>query len=448
MGKNHRGRREVSPFPSEQSMGPDYYFISDLHLGGDAELDVCDFEAELIVFLRDLAAKARENGREIELIIVGDAFGLWELTSAQGPDKLDVIITKHPELFTQIKSAGENITITLIPGNHDYELACHPGYLDRLQEFNVSLSQKEYITRAVAGRMIYIEHGSQNDDFNRISRFGDPYVTPLGYYFVRRIVSNFGKFSRRGREKWLRDVQSVQPAEQIPHWLFSNYFYREMNPILRWSLFPFLLLLGTSFVGFVGWLLDLIGLTPASPRLPWAAASGVFGFLRDNVLFVNALILAFVVLFCVPFWFAVKDVLKTFDRYGVRAPRDLPQEKERIYLRAAAGVFEARPEVAVYVYGHTHNASLRRLDDRVVVNTGTWIKRLTRTRDWIRILPDIYWPSFELSCFRVADEEGRIVIDYLPLAKQAPAGLTPLQRILLLGRRRIIRNDLPRRTVV
>ncbi len=429
-------------------MDREYYFISDLHIGGDAELDRCDFEAELIAFLKELQSRARDVEHGIELIIVGDAFGLWELSTVAGPDKLDAIAAGHPALFAEIKAAGETVTITLIPGNHDHELACFPEYAERLKKFNVNLSAREFITRTVAGREIYIEHGNQNDPFNRIVPFGNPHVTPLGYHFVRRVVSSFGRFSRRGRQRWLRDVQSVQPSELIPHWLFSNWFYREMNPILRWSLFPFLLLVGVSLVGVLAWVLDLIGLIPLREVFPGGGSgTGPAAFFRDYVFLINALVLTLVSLFCLPFWFALRDVIQTFERYGVRPHRDLPRQKEKIYLQAAQKVFDQRPEAAVYIYGHTHAPSVRRLGDRVVINTGTWIKGLTRTKDWTRFLPDIYRPWFELSCFRLRAEDGRIVIDYLPWPKAGPDGLTPLQRLLSLGRAPLP-NRLPRRTVV
>ena len=38
-------------------MSIDYYFISDLHIGGDEALGVCDFENELIQFLNGLSKK-------------------------------------------------------------------------------------------------------------------------------------------------------------------------------------------------------------------------------------------------------------------------------------------------------------------------------------------------------------------------------------------------------
>ena len=57
-----------------------YYLISDLHIGGDGGLAQCQFENELIQFLREIAA----GPQPAELIIVGDAFGFWELTDRAG----------------------------------------------------------------------------------------------------------------------------------------------------------------------------------------------------------------------------------------------------------------------------------------------------------------------------------------------------------------------------
>ena len=65
-----------------------YYFISDLHIGGDDALGVCEFEGEFVSFLNELSAKSNED---IELIIVGDAFGLWEFTKVDGTDKFEAL---------------------------------------------------------------------------------------------------------------------------------------------------------------------------------------------------------------------------------------------------------------------------------------------------------------------------------------------------------------------
>ena len=61
-------------------MAQEYYFLSDLHLGGDGELEHCDFGDELVAFLKELEAR----GGDAELIIGGDLFGFWELTGVAG----------------------------------------------------------------------------------------------------------------------------------------------------------------------------------------------------------------------------------------------------------------------------------------------------------------------------------------------------------------------------
>ncbi len=91
---------------------------------------MCDFEDELVEFLDDLAAKTDED---IELVIVGDAFGLWEFTKVDGEDKLDVLIGQFPRIFETFRRTGEAIRITLLAGNHDYELACYPAFVDSLK---------------------------------------------------------------------------------------------------------------------------------------------------------------------------------------------------------------------------------------------------------------------------------------------------------------------------
>lgn len=63
-------------------MPGEYFFVSDLHIGGDEQLKILDFEDEFIEFLQML--EQREG--DTELIIIGDAFGLWEFTTAEGTE--------------------------------------------------------------------------------------------------------------------------------------------------------------------------------------------------------------------------------------------------------------------------------------------------------------------------------------------------------------------------
>src|SRR5499427_2428553 len=95
--------------PTQQATVRKYYFVSDLHMGGDGQLQHCDYAPEFIEFLKNL----EQEGPDTELLIVGDTFGFWELTLVQGAEKLDHIISAHQAIFDQLRSAGTRIKITM-----------------------------------------------------------------------------------------------------------------------------------------------------------------------------------------------------------------------------------------------------------------------------------------------------------------------------------------------
>src|SRR6056297_1175149 len=270
-----------------------YYFVSDLHVGGDEQLEQVDFFDELLAFLRDLEA----SDEDAELIINGDAFGLWEFTQVEGPAKFDALLDSYPELFEQLRATGERIPITLIPGNHDYELAAYDEYVERLAEYNVILEQEVSITREVGDYEVYVEHGMQRDPNNRIPDFGNPYANPPGYFVNRQITSRAGRLSDRGKYNWLKDIQAVTPMTRIPDWLISNYFYREMSTWLRYAVVPFLLLfnLGIIYVGVV--LLDAAGVwsLPMTAVQRVLAGLGPVGRLVDLFLGANLVLVGLLI---------------------------------------------------------------------------------------------------------------------------------------------------------
>src|SRR5262249_6911397 len=111
------GKLAILPVSGERTMQQDaarkYYFVSDLHMGGDGQLQHCDYTAEFVAFLKQLEKAAPET----ELLIVGDTFGFWELTLVQGADKLDHIIAAHQAIFDQLHATGTRIKITMMVGN-------------------------------------------------------------------------------------------------------------------------------------------------------------------------------------------------------------------------------------------------------------------------------------------------------------------------------------------
>jgi len=431
----------------EESVMPgEYYLVSDLHIGGDEQLKILDFEPDLIAFLKMLEQK----GRDTELIIVGDAFGLWEFTTAEGAEKFDILTNDHVDLFDQLRTTGEHIVITLLPGNHDYELACYPQFVDRLLEYNIVLEPKTSITRELAGKKIWIEHGMQHDESNHMPDFGNPHANPVGYFVTHSLVGTAGRLSGRGRYNWLRDIQSVTPLEDIPRWVISNYFYREMNPLLGYAVLPFLLLFTLSIVNLLGLALEASGIVGTRVFLddrllaPLGFAAPIVGI----IFFINTVIVAILVLISIPLLFFYRDVRSTLVRFDVLNTIPAISPADIACLEAAEEVFASDPETVIFIYGHTHNASLKRIGDRVVINTGTWLKKLERVPARFRLLPSVYHPSFRLNYFRIGQDGAHIAIDYERIQKAAPRELTLLQRLVSRKPDRDALEDIPARTIV
>ena len=412
---------------------PVYYVISDLHIGGNEQLEHVEFLDELLDFLRRLEA----TDEDVELIVNGDAFGLWEFTEVEGLAKFDALLESYPELFEQLRATGESVQITLLPGNHDHELAAYDEYVERFAAYNVDLVQAESMTRPIGDRTIYFEHGHQRDPNNRIEDFGSPHATPLGYYFNTRVTSKAGELSDRGRFNWLKDVQAVTPTERIPNWLVSKYFYREMNPGLRYAAVPFLFLFNVSALVAILAGLDLVGVW-SMPTEPFYAFVGRFGRAGSTaylLLTVNVAIAGLLVLVGIPLSLIVRDVRKTVERFGI-FETDLTVDPGEPYEAAAREVFDEHPRTAVFCYGHTHRPSVRAVDGRLLVNTGTWLKRLHRRDVIAGRLPPIFYPSYQLCAVRIEDAPEGLVVEFEEVEKPSPSAeeLTLTERLLTLGR--------------
>lgn len=417
------------------------HLISDLHIGGDGPLDECDFEEELIAYLEGL-----KNG---ELIIAGDAFGLWEFAELEGVEKLHAVIKSHPRIFEQFKRTGEVIAITLIPGNHDYDLACYPEYIPLLAEYGIRLEQEVAIERQVGSKRIWIEHGMQHDTFNCFERFGEPADKPVGYYVTAQFVSGAAEISSRGKQNWLKDIQAVYPTEHIPYWAFSNYFYREMSPILRYFLLPFLLLFTIScFVGIIAIAEDFGVLPTEISQLHFLNQIGGIGKLISWTIAANVTIFSFLMLLAIPGYFLFRDIMATLKRYRLISDKDLADEKGAEYEKAAQEVFQKHPDVAAFIYGHTHDVSLKKIDNRLIINTGSWLKQLNRASSISRFLPDVWLSSYRLSSFCIYEENDQIIVDYEEQPKTSTEKIAWLEWFVTLGQKRKRGKSIPKRTIL
>jgi len=413
--------------------GTVYYAISDLHIGGDEQLEHVEFLDELLAFLRRLEA----TDENVELVINGDAFGLWEFTTLEGIEKFDALVERYPDLFEQLRATGENVQITLLPGNHDQELAAYDAYVDRFAEYNVDLVQEQSITRPVGDRAIHFEHGNQRDPNNRFEDFGNPYEKPLGYYYNTLVTSRAGQVSARGRRNWLKDIQAVTPTERVPVWFLSKYFYNEMHPLLRYAAVPFLLLFNLSAIVAIAVGLDLVGVW----SLPTGTVEGAFerfgsaGAFAFSVLAINVAIVGILVLVWVPLRFILQDFKRTIHRFGL-VETEFTVDPNKPYRAAATDVFEAHPETAVFCYGHTHRPAVDEHDGRLIVNTGTWLKRFHRRPVIAGLLPPVFHPTFRLSIVRITGENDGVAVEYETMDKPDPArtDLTFTERLLTVGR--------------
>ena len=205
----------------------------------------------------------------------------------------------------------------------------------------------------------------------------------------------------------------MYPNEDIPFWVLSNHFYKEMTPFLRWGLFPFLLLFTVSAVVFglraierlFGWHTCLFDID-LQPIL------GFPGRLIDLVQFVNSAVIATLLILAVPLYFLLRDTRAAIVRYGIARARRLHLEKDAQYIAAARRIFAADPSVVLFVYGHTHIPSLREVDGRYVINTGTWLKRLEYVPVRVGRLPGVYVPSYQLNYFELTEDDGDICVRY------------------------------------
>ena len=428
-------------------MAKELYFVSDLHFGGDGQLQVCDFAEEFIAFLQELEKKDKGT----ELIIAGDTFGFWELTTVQGAEQLDEIIKHHTRIFEQFRKTGEKIQITMMVGNHDYDLACDPLYVEKLARYNIALDVSLSLIREIAGRKIWVEHGQQIDPYNAAPDYGNLHALPLGFFITESLVSGASKFSVFGTSDWLKDIRSVD-VRWIPDWLVSNYFYREMNIILRWLLLPFLLLLTVTAFALVGELLKYLGIFNVNyllenPLIRWL---GLFGNVVRWILTASMFVWFFIFVISIPLYFIYRDVRGTLFRFQLfpiykSAPTN---EANNIYLEHARAIFAENPDVCAYIFGHTHDAFLVEENGRAIINAGTWLKILKRVPVRFGLLPGIYYPTFRLNYFRIFEKNRRVVVEYIEIPKEPEDKPTLLQRFLSFGKKPALGKFIPGRTVL
>jgi hypothetical protein len=350
----------------------------------------------------------------------------------------------------------------MMVGNHDYDLACDPAYAEVMAQYNIKLNTDISQWREIGGRKIWLEHGQQEDFFNASPEYGNRFALPIGYFITEVAVSGASRLSKFGRGNWLKDIRSVGTT-QIPDWIVSNYFYREMSGVIRWILIPFLFFLSVAFLALIGLALEILQIWETNYFIdnPFFNRLGFVGNVLQLILFVDLIILIVMLIIAVPLTFILRDVKSTLERFkllGGEANNELGSSisGNEPYEERAAKVFDEHPEAAVYIFGHTHGAYLKELKPgRLVLNTGTWIKILTRVPVRFGWMPAVYYPGFRLNYWKISPGDGRdangnvpIVVEYVEREKTPQKETTWLQRTLLMGRKPAPFPAIPARTVI
>src|SRR3984893_17180820 len=430
----------------ERSSTQKCYLVSDLHMGGDGQLQHCDYTEEFIAFLKALEGESPGT----ELLIVGDTFGFWELTLVHGVEKLEHIITAHQAIFDQLRATGARIKITMMVGNHDYDLACYADFAVKLRAYNINLDKSLVLIRTLGDKKIWIEHGQQHDEFNTFADYGNPYALPVGYFITEFFVSGASRHSDFGRGNWLKDIRSVSTM-QIPDWVLSNYFFRELTAPPRWVRCPLLPLAGVTIVAIAGEAFRILGVFDYNVLFhnPLMSSLGIIDNVLQVVITINSI---FLVLFGIPALLVQPDLSRTLRRFHLLTSHGTTPnpDSEESYLKGAQEVFQSDDKVAVFIFGHTHAALLKRLGPagQVVLNTGTWLKLLHRVPVRFGLLPAIYYPSYRLNYFRIEKENDQLVIDYVEIPKTPERELTWLQRLVILGNVPKSPEAIPARTII
>lgn len=246
----------------------------------------------------------------------------------------------------------------------------------------------------------------QDDEHNSMPDFGNPHANPLGFFITRHVVATAGKHSSKGKFNWLKDIQSVSPLEEVPHWMFSNYFYREMSLLLRLLLVPFLTMFSISVIVLIGHWLESNGILGTSifTDNQILKSLGFIGNILDAIIWINGIVIVFLIPISVLLWLILLDVKNTLERFQIVPTKEVLSEKESQHLQKAQKIFKENPDVKVYLFGHTHHAFIKKQDGKAIINTGTWLKQLTRISLRFMLLPDVYYPHYNLNYFVITEK--------------------------------------------
>jgi UDP-2,3-diacylglucosamine pyrophosphatase LpxH len=311
-------------------------------------------------------------------------------------------------------------------------LACYPECKAYFAKLNINLEQTQVIFRQVGDKKLWIEHGNQLDPANAFRPFGDDSSTPLGYYLTEGLVAAAGKYSKKGKKNWLKNMQSIgSNPGHLMNWLSSGYFYYEMAKWLQIIFIPLMIFLGYSSLALIAQGFKLGGLISKNYLIYnfVTEKTSFVGSILSLIIWADVIVLALSLVMAIPFFIIRWDLQQFIKRYKLSSIYKEYITTQASYKKEIDSILDANPEIDFYVYGHTHDFMVRSHGSAQILNTGTWLKSYKRIKLKGLILPDVYIPYYQLGYFKLNRDE----LEFSIIPKQTDLSeLTLLQKLLIL----------------
>lgn len=403
-----------------------FFFISDLHMGGEGDVEEFTCEAELIRFLKRIC-----DVDGATLVLLGDVFDFWQM---RGTAKKNIgrILEKFHSVFEQFRHFSASHNIYYLPGNHDRDSRYSDSVIASLEEYGIQTLRVDTVEARLTqnGRdilTIIAEHGHQVDASNRYQYPPNPAEHPFGEYLMRMFINPIKQMNKRRDQPWLREIDNVHPLQMVPWWMTSKYFYREAGFWIKILSVPSALLFGLTKLTLLLVILRMFGVDLVQyglPHIPRPILYGMLSFLGID------LAMMFVLGFM---WLLRKDMIKSLKRWGIDDLKKIISAWSRRFRRHAARTLRGT-EARLYIYGHTHNPHLDRLRANCYwANTGTWMMRMEKISTWSH-MPPVFAHSHSPTYIFVGPDRQGAVVALRSIRKDFKQDLTFLERIATFRR--------------
>ncbi|MBU2025954.1 MAG: metallophosphoesterase [Patescibacteria group bacterium] len=447
--------------PNSTFSAPKYYFISDTHVGGDGILNNFEAEKEFIKFLNHIFQSSKnktpddqsagqvhqtpKNNPKAHLYILGDFFGMWEYKKKKAAQKLLHIQKTHPKIFKTLKKISKKIKIILIPGNHDHDLACYPEFIPMLKKWGINLIPKANLVQKTFKKTLHLEHGHRFDPYNNFQQFGNIHDTPYAFHLFSSIILKITKAAQKNRKKrkWLANIALLHPIEIMPYWFLSNYFYRELGPMLRLLIAPVLIFFTFSLALLSIAIAARLNLVNIPDIFYFTRYLGPIKYLANTVIITNFILLLFFLVISITFKIIKKDIKTNLEQYGFKVKNKIRIASLRAYRKKITAFLKQNPQIQIFISAHTHIPSLRKIkingQTKIIADPGTWTKGFLPIKSWFR-LPRVFFPFFRLSYLVLEKQNKNTVLSLNFWPKKTKFSLTWLERFSIIFKKRNIKT--------